>query len=71
VWLNPDGTVEETLLPVVIDVLDCEGNVVSERWDPFGEGAVPYMPAPVPGVCGALDLPTIEVSPIGEEEEAR
>jgi hypothetical protein len=43
-WVNPDGTVDQSKLPSEIDLLDCQGNVVGRRSNPFADNAPAYVP---------------------------
>lgn len=76
-WIGPDGRDIKANVPAEIDLLDCQGNVVGKRSNPFADDAPGWTPPaakarPGHAACERGGGLTVEGSsePTGPTEEA-
>lgn len=73
-WANADGTTNMERLPDHVDLLDCQGNVVGRRANPFADNAPAWL---APGAsarnghasCAVNGGATIEGYPVEQVSE--
>lgn len=51
-WVGEDGRDNPEKYPAFVNLLDCQGNVVGRRANPFADDAPPYLPPAAPARNG-------------------